>query len=964
MEEANLLHPQPPLAPSVSIQDETLFQDLFATPLPIKEVDDLFAMRDTLSAGDILQQFETIAAQLTQWLSVAHMTVFTLEQKVKMEEAGGSDSSVMHVDTKPLESMMSQMQPLVSVFVEAGEQVLDDIDDDEPSLIQRKMSVKMTIAKIQSEWSGLQHFMASVINAVQSMAEEKNLALAMEYILIQLDDISTMIFQYHETKHTSSATPSRNNSLSTKSSSIATPSPSLSGETRIKDNNDGILVTIDEKVEPVFRQVEKVYSRMTSDHPPSDKTGVLSRKHGMVQEKWENLRSEIDDLKDELKEDRWLTVFRQVADQVDVMIDGLDKTTAQCYAMIQQVRDWQAHGGNSTATHEIQPKSVLRNVPRSHASTTSISSSSSSGSAGYNTSNNGNQPPVDQHKFRSVEKNFEAKYKYYTPSIDRMLAMLGNGISSRVGQDMATTRRHQSMIQRWNQLKAEMDELRSRDIPETERVLPGTGNRPISPAYSRLSDRSDRSMSSMRFRSPEPPSGMNHHDLADYMATGSGGSSGSRAKSPLSRSSRTASPMGGIASYYDESRRGRSATPNSGRNDMWRGYGSPSGRLQRNVSPMSFSSIMRPSTSDSSSVSSASIPQPFITTTDDSNTITSSRRRKTKTPAMDDRRKSRIPATEDTFAEHDDRASWMRPTKSSLLRKQKAEQLKRDTARSTTPNSSSSRYYTSSSATPPLPTIPARPMSSLERQGTSHHLSVQYPDRRPLSPVRRSGTPSLIPRPKTPSGPSRAASPSMLPRPRSSMQMTCPSPPAHSSPPSKSTKSLRKKQSMPALMHHRRAASPNPRLLNARTPSPPAVLRSDDEEDDYTGYEKDYLYDDEEDDFNSHGVAWKSRPTKENNVTYRPDPKDPLDMEVARIVNASPIAIKCQKGPNGSGRYYFGSELSPSVGGGRKLYTCKLMSYTGRRKSDKAAVRNKVLVRVGGGWQDLELFLLHYGILH
>lgn len=166
---------------------------------------------------------------------------------------------------------------------------------------------------------------------------------------------------------------------------------------------------------------------------------------------------------------------------------------------------------------------------------------------------------------------------------------------------------------------------------------------------------------------------------------------------------------------------------------------------------------------------------------------------------------------------------------------------------------------------------------------------------------------------------------------------------------------------MPALMHHRRAASPNPRLFNARTPSPPAVLRSDDDEDDYiTGH--DYLYEEDEDD----DLAWKStrQPTRENHVTYRPDPKDPLDMEVARIVNASPIAIKCQKGPNGSGRYYFGSELSPSVGGGRKLYTCKLMSYTGRRKSDKTAARNKVLVRVGGGWQDLELFLLHYGILH
>lgn len=139
-------------------------------------------------------------------------------------------------------------------------------------------------------------------------------------------------------------------------------------------------------------------------------------------------------------------------------------------------------------------------------------------------------------------------------------------------------------------------------------------------------------------------------------------------------------------------------------------------------------------------------------------------------------------------------------------------------------------------------------------------------------------------------------------------------------------RAVRKKQSMPALSS-RRAASPLPDLPSARTPSPPHTFP----------------------------VAREPKP-------YRPNPKDPLDVHVASIINASPIAIKCQRGPQ-EGRYYFGNELNPSVGGGKKLYTCKLMSYDGRRgSSDKA--RSKVLVRVGGGWQDLELFLLHYGILH
>ncbi|KAI8147726.1 hypothetical protein BJV82DRAFT_574925 [Fennellomyces sp. T-0311] len=831
-------------APSTSMQPpqqekDPVFHSLCTTPLPHKELEEIHALRNDLSHPELMDRLNHIAQTLTQWLSVAHMTVFTLEQSVK-------DETNTHVDTRPLEDAMQQVQPLIHAFVDLNE-------DDEPS-------VMMMIAKIQSEWSGLQHFVASVTKTVNALMEERYLAASMDQILLHLDDISLMIFQYHEKKV-----------MMGPSTSFGTTSSSSSMTTNNKD--DGILVAIDERVEPVFREVERVYARMTSaSDAPADKSGVLARKHALVQERWENLRAEIDDLKYGLKEDRWLTVFRQVADQVDVMIDGLEKTTAQCYAMIQQVRD-------------------RVSLPKAHGSTTSISSSSSSGS---NHSTSHSTGVVDHHKFRSAEKNFEAKYKYYTPSIDRMLEMLGNGITSRVGQDLQTTRRHHSMRQRWSQLKTEMEDLRMRDLPDTERLL--MADRPISPAWSRMSDRSDKSWKG--YRSPEPPAAYD------------------RARSPYSRSglSRTGSPL-----YDDRQQQGRSATPNSGMRSHSsigsRGMSPPVSAYgrQRTVSPLSFGSLLRPSTSDSSSVSSSS------QRTDD-----------------DLRRKNRAAAGD----------SFMKPTKSSSLRKQQvATASKQRDVRSATPNSSFNRHSN----------MPTRPMSSLDRVGSPTRLPVPYPDReRAMSPVRRSGTPSLIPRPKTPS---RAASPT--PRPRSSMAHNPPKSQPQQPSGEQQRRILRKKQSMPALMH--RSGTPQARLLHARTPSPQYGHRRgsnqtfSDEDDDY-----------DSNDFLTPSLPWrKQQAPVEEHPAYKPDPKDPLDVEVANIVNASPIAIKCQKGPNGSGRYYFGSELSPSVGGGKKLYTCKLMSYTGgRRRHTEKAARNKVLVRVGGGWQDLELFLLHYGILH
>lgn len=766
------LSPSPPpslMKPSVSLQENSaLFKDLHAVPIPDKELEDLIRERDdALQPSVFFNRFDTVAGQLNKWLETAHMTVFMLEQTTKDES-----NATTYIDTVPLEEAIGRMQPVIAGLVDVGD-MIDELEEENT----RKMTAKMTIAKIQSEWSGLQHFATSVKASVNSMNEEKELAASMERILLELDDISTLVFQYHERKHAA---------LSGASSPASMMASSFSSEARQPPSKeDRTLIEIDNKVEPVFHEIEKVYARMMSDNPPKDRTGILARKHAMVQERWEHVRTEIDDLKYGLKEDRWLTVFRQVADQVDVMIDGLEKTTAQCYTMISQVRSWQAASQGSPAITETAPKGVLRNAPRPHPSNTSVSSTSSSGSTGY-----GNQPPVDHHKFRSLEKNFEAKYKYYTPSIDRMLAMLGNGIASRVGRDTATIKRHQAMLQRWSNLKAEMDELRLHELPDIERIL--ISDRPISPAWSRMSDRSDRSFNSwkdIRYRSPEPGT----HDLSEYL----GGVPGSgRSRSPYSSSvtrsnlCRTSSPLG----IFDE-RRGRSATPNSagGRDSSaWRALShaqSPSppvyGKVNRTVSPLSFGTTLKPSSSDSSSVSSSSLSRHVVI-----------EKRKTKTPvkstwnasvrtdksefssldplwksegmdAVESRRKSRVPETKTPA---DNRASWMRPTKSSTLRKQSAasneEEAKRLPPRSKTPN-----FLRTDSG----PHIPARPKSSMESRNPPPMppLPINYPDReRAMSPERRSGTPSLIPRPKTPSGSSlaRSASPSMIRRPRSSMQ--------------------------------------------------------------------------------------------------------------------------------------------------------------------------------------------------
>jgi len=94
---------------------------------------------------------------------------------------------------------------------------------------------------------------------------------------------------------------------------------------------------------------------------------------------------------------------------------------------------------------------------------------------------------------------------------------------------------------------------------------------------------------------------------------------------------------------------------------------------------------------------------------------------------------------------------------------------------------------------------------------------------------------------------------------------------------------------------------------------------------------------------------------------YRPaNPKDPLDAEVAAIVNSishgllvervdPPLRTVPREGEEIRAQYAFSNQLA------RKTLTCKLTTLA--RPGSKQATK-KVICRVGGGWQDLAVYVM------
>lgn len=94
--------------------------------------------------------------------------------------------------------------------------------------------------------------------------------------------------------------------------------------------------------------------------------------------------------------------------------------------------------------------------------------------------------------------------------------------------------------------------------------------------------------------------------------------------------------------------------------------------------------------------------------------------------------------------------------------------------------------------------------------------------------------------------------------------------------------------------------------------------------------------------------------------------KDPLDQEVAAIVNSighgllvervdPPLKTAPRAGEEIRAQYAFSNALS------RKIVTCKLTTLTrsGTKDLGKSTTTKKVMCRVGGGWQDLQHYMLN-----
>ncbi|KNF05103.1 hypothetical protein PSTG_01734 [Puccinia striiformis f. sp. tritici PST-78] len=282
-----------------------------------------------------------------------------------------------------------------------------------------------------------------------SQDDNSTLALSarINEVAMSIQEVALALFQVQELRHSSASHQSESSrhplsSSQTSPSILAADRPSGSALTHV----DKALMRLEKKVETTSIQIIELETLIRpyrgTNGTSSAQSRLVNDKFDNITEEWARIQHDTEVLKDELKEDKWLVVFRAVSGQAEEMMESLEKVLAVSQEFVRE-------------THR-RTRSNTRKTRDSHASSTS----------------SGDPQECEElmKSYHVLIKNFHAKNKHYVPSCERVLGILSKGIKSRSTKNGEVLRRYADMNLRFSSIQERINRV-GLDLLGVEKIL-------------------------------------------------------------------------------------------------------------------------------------------------------------------------------------------------------------------------------------------------------------------------------------------------------------------------------------------------------------------------------------------------------------------------------------------------------------------------------------------------------------
>ncbi|KAG0300732.1 hypothetical protein BGZ98_008936, partial [Dissophora globulifera] len=414
-------------------------------PVPYSDIYHALCSYDTTSLETLSVMIRKSMSDLNAWIDTAKLVVSGLEVEMRQENIAAGKQEVNDIDM-----IMNRFYPNIEMVIELKDKIGLHLEQLEASgslqeLQQNKdadftcltvQELHSSIHTIQSSWSSLKTMLDEVQGIFASAQTRRGLLTQMEDVLLGIEKIGLEMDRLQEERSRQSSDPTRSASVQTTPSSptLSLSTSSLYSSTNTSEDAQGkqqrntdILVTVDSRIETLASTIEALTAQTETLSSDDTKTKELQEQYRQLLALWLDARARREKIGEELKEERWIAVFEQVAGQVESMMESLDRAIVHCKGLVDQIK--------AMVREEVIPTA-----------------------------------PIDRDHLYTIFKSFEAKHKYYAPAVNKMLNMLENGLQSRATKNTDIGQKHRAMKVKWEQLRGRLERVEL-DLDGIEQML-------------------------------------------------------------------------------------------------------------------------------------------------------------------------------------------------------------------------------------------------------------------------------------------------------------------------------------------------------------------------------------------------------------------------------------------------------------------------------------------------------------
>lgn len=300
-------------------------------------------IRALSTAGEACNALISAGDQIGRWIDTAKKVLRGLDAEDDVEWAAQGRESLNGVD-----AAVGKFSGLVQVYVELiGEiQKRPDIDSVKPTLSE----ILKVMDEVLDGWKDVKEILKGVKDQVETAMEWTELwTMILQDIQAELDACQTIVFEEEEKRHRSLMEDGGvvGVDLDTLQTIMEeTPNTALPKVASAKLEDSSLLGLI-ARMQPLRVSLDFLPMRLQSFQTRAE--GIfpsacedLNSRQSTLEKKWRKLDSDVEGLKKELGEDKWVALFRNAGRQTASMIESVERSL---HKLRDAVTVWEESGG-------------------------------------------------------------------------------------------------------------------------------------------------------------------------------------------------------------------------------------------------------------------------------------------------------------------------------------------------------------------------------------------------------------------------------------------------------------------------------------------------------------------------------------------------------------------------------------------------------------------------------------------